>query len=92
MSIFTDGAHIVPPPARPMDVGGMGKLRRLRTQIHSATKNRSIRPVMNWEPDEYHQHAEQWGKGIGIEPYAPCMAVYHAQDGHVVMTIRAMTR
>ena len=85
MSIFTTGAHIVPRQL------ANGRWAWVVAEFDGDTHNDG--PIFDTPrgglgDDDYHQHAEHWGKEFDVEPYAPCMAVYHAQNGHVVMTVQ----
>ena len=85
MSIFTTGAHLIPRQL------ANGHWAWVVAEFDGDTHMDG--PIFDTPrgglgDDDYHAHAEQWSKELGIEPYAPCMAVYHAQDGHIVMTIQ----
>ena len=74
MSIFTTGAHIEP------RMLANGRWAWVVTQFEDDTfKDGPIldTPRGDLGQDDYHAHAEQWGKKLGIEPYKPCVAVYY---------------
>jgi hypothetical protein len=85
MSIFTTSAHLVPRQL------ANGRWAWVVAEFEDDTfKDGPLfdTPRGGLGEDDYHQHAEHWGKELGVEPYTPCVAVYQAQNGHVVITIQ----
>jgi hypothetical protein len=85
MSVFTTGAHLEPRQL------ANGRWAWVVVEFEDDTfKDGPLfdTPRGSLGEDDYHQHAEQWGKELGIEPYTLHVAVYQAQNGHVVITIQ----
>ncbi len=85
MSVFTTGAHLEPRQL------ANGRWAWVVAAFDGDTFNDGPlfdTPCGYLGQEDYHAHAEQWGKELGIEPYAPCVAVYRFESGRFVITLQ----